>query len=397
MQSSLAPRLRTVVLTSVFALTILAIPFAAPSIVLGSKPAAQLPPTPNATSGVNLSGAQKFLLKRLGSVKFKAAGPAFNIKKITKPVWLVAATLAESPDPQVVQGFVQAAKAAGVPYHVCPGESTTQANALCLRQATQAKAGSAIIWSENIASLAQPLKQARAAGVKIVSGNDAVRIGEKVPSAVDAEVSHDYFGGGQEAGAYAVAARGSALDALCISIPEFAVTGAVCSGFETEMRTFCAACKYVEKSVPAAQLPTGTGATVSRQALQDPKLNFIMGSVDAVNPFVETELKLLRKTPKQIMVGGLNGTVAALQSIRSRSYEVVSAGQNAYWWGWAFFDAGARVQVGAIHRAQVTQPNKLFTRETFHYSGPISYNSADQVFGFGNGSNYKKGYEALWK
>jgi ABC-type sugar transport system substrate-binding protein len=313
-------------------------------------------------------------------------------------VWLFEAVASDPPVPQVTNGFVAAAKAAGVPYHVCLGDGTPEGNALCLQQAAAAHAGSAVMWSVPLSQVVHPLAQARAAGVKVVSGNDSLHIGAPINSAVDGEVSHNYYQAGVENGAYAVALDGGTVDAVCINIPDFYTGTAVCEGFTHEVRALCPACKVKTVDVPGATALTQAPAVVNSATLADHKLNFIATSYDYIDPAIDAELKLLGKKPSQIGVAGENGSIAPLQAIKSGAYDVSNAGQDPYWWGWAFFDAAARVQVGALGKTSiVTTPNELFTKQTLaRYTGPLSYGAADQVYGLGNGSIYRNGYMRLW-
>lgn len=361
--------------------------------------AGKLPPTPADTSGANVKGAQQYLLAHLGIPKFVPEGPAFNIKKVTKPVWLLEAPANVAPDQQVAAGFIQAAKAAGVKYHVCLANGTPEGNALCLQEATAQGAGSAVIWSQAINTILQPIRSAMKAGVKVVEGNASLRIGEPVNPNVAAEVSHDYYGAGEENGGYAAAALGGAADALCINIPDFVTGTAVCQGFTKILRQFVPGAKVKTVNIPAAGVNTEVGASVSQAVLSDPRLNFIMNAYDFTVPLVTTELHALGKAPSKMMVGGQNGTTQAIQAIKSGDYDVVSAGQNSFWWGWAFLDAGARAQVGAIGKTAVlTTPNELFTTQTMaSYSGPITFQGSNQLYGLGNGSVYESGYKKLWK
>ena len=359
--------------------------------------ASLLPRTPPA-DGANVKGAQLFVLSHLGAPKFVAPGPGFNIKKVTKPVWLFEAVANDPPVPQVATGFIDAAKAARVPYHVCLANGTPEGNALCLQQAAAAHAGSAVMWSVPLTEVVQPLKAAEAAGVKVVSGNDSLRIGAPINPAVVAEVSHNYYEAGQENGAYAVASKGGTVDAICINIPDFYTGTAVCQGFTTEVHAFCPACKVKTVDVPGATALTQAPAVVNTAILSDSKLNYVATSYDYIDPAIDAELKLLNKKPGQVSVAGENGSIAPLQAIKSGNYDASNAGQDPYWWGWAFFDAAARVQVGAIGKKSiVTTPDELFTKQTLaQYHGTLSYADADAVYGLGNGAIYKNGYESLW-
>ncbi len=186
---------------------------------------------------------------------------------------------------------------------------------------------------------------------------------------------------------------------MCINVPDFTTGTAVCAGFTQEVHKFCPNCKVVTKDIPSQAVATALGPDISQAVLSDPKLNFIMDAYDYLGAYVATELKQLGKTPSQIMVGGENGTLQALAAVRSGSYQAISIGQDPYWWGWGMFDAAARAQVpGAITNAAVQDsPNKMFTRETFHHPGAITYAAADGLYGAGDGSVYKNGFMAGWK
>src|ERR1700730_7991090 len=66
---------------------------------------------------------------------FVKPGPAFDITKVTKPVWLLAASFSNANTAPVVQGFVAAGQAANVPAHVCQAQGSPEGNAACISQA----------------------------------------------------------------------------------------------------------------------------------------------------------------------------------------------------------------------------------------------------------------------
>ncbi len=360
---------------------------------------ALLPPLPDNTDGADVEAARQFIVDSLGDPEFAPPGPAFDIGEVTEPVWFVTATDAFPVVGFVNDGFAQAAEAAGVDYNICPGESTPDRSALCIQQAVDAGAGSLIIFSIDPESVAVALEDAQAAGVKVVSGNNALRIGGPPDPNTDFSVSHDYYGTGLQNGAYAVATWGADTNALCITIPEFQVTVAACEGFADAVAEYCPDCPVSTEAVQVAQLADQIGAVVNTAVLQNEDLNFIYGSVDDVAIIAIPTLERLGKTPDEIALGGQNGTVDALTAINDERFMRVSSGQHAFWWGWSFFDAAARAQVdGAISPdAIVTAPNYLITRETFDPGdAEINYDNTDVFYNTPDGTLYRDGYQSLW-
>lgn len=356
----------------------------------------RLPAAPAVLDGADVATAQADLLKFFEPATFTPPGPAFDGKAITKPVWFVTATSQFPVVPYVNKAFEEAAKAAGVQYKVCPGESTTTGNALCIQQAIDAGAGSLLFFSQDPTTLAEPLKKAQAAGIKVVSGNNALKIGDPPDANTDGSVSHDYYGAGVINGTYAVARFGGATDALCLAIPEFKVTGSVCQGFTDAVTKYCPDCKVETKDIAVAKLVDQTNASVNAALLSNPKLNFIMGSVDDFCGIAAPTVKTVGRPAGSVVCGGQNGTVDAMTSIREGGFQVVTAGQNTNWWGWAFFDATARAQVGALPApAVITAPNTLISAESFKYTGPIDYDNTDPAYGV-EASLYKDGFSKLW-
>jgi ABC-type sugar transport system substrate-binding protein len=357
-----------------------------------------LPPMPANTDGADVEAARQFILDNLGEPEFVPNGPAFDMSQVDKPVWFVTATEA-LPVVQIVnQGFEQAAEAAGVEYNVCPGESTADRTALCIQQAIDAGVGSLIIFSIDPEAVAVALEDAQAAGIKVVSGNNASRIGDPPDPNTDFSVSHDYYGTGLHNGAYAVASWGADTNALCITIPEFKVTEAACEGFTDAVAEYCPECEVTTEAVQVAQIVDQVGAVVNTAVLQNSELNFIYGSVDDVATIALPTLERLDVEPGAILVGGQNGTVDALTAIENGPYMAVSSGQHPFWWGWAFFDATARAQVdGAIGPEAVqTTSNVLFTRESFNPTVDITYENSDEIYSTPGGALYMDGYSSLW-
>lgn len=356
----------------------------------------RLPPLPDNIDGADVDAARTDLLKFFEPAPFTAPGPAFDIKTVKKPVWFVTATSQFPVVPFVNDAFKAAAKVAGVDVNICPGKSTTEDNALCIEQAIDAGAGSLLFFSQDPSTLAEPLKDAREAGVKVVSGNNALQIGDPPDKNTDASVSHDYYGAGVINGTYAAARFGGATSGLCLAIPEFKVTGSVCKGFTDAVKKYCPDCEVKTKDVAVAQLVDQTNAIVNAELLSNADLNFVMGSVDDFCGIAAATVERVRPDG-DVVCGGQNGTVDALTSIKKGGFQVVTAGQNTNWWGWAFFDATARAQVGAIGEdAVITAPNTLFTAESFDYTGPVDYDSTDAAYGV-KPSLYEGQFEDLWK
>ena len=357
----------------------------------------KLPPAPETVDGADVKGAQQMLLDRSGSADFIAPGEPFDVSRVTKPVWLITVPSTFEAVPGINRGFEEAAKAAGVTHKICQGESKPDRIAICLQQAAAAGAGSVVELGMDPAIIAKPLADARKADMKIVTGNTALHIGESLPQNVDGQVSHDYHGAGVLGAAYAVAERGGAVNSLCLVVPEFGVTKSVCEGFTETLGKLCSGCEVKTKDVHIDQLPTQTTAIVNQEALQNKDLNFIMGSLDDLAPIIGPALRRAGKTPEEVSVGGQNGTVGALSAIqKGGDYQKFSAGQHNIWWGWAVFDAGARVQVQEMPEAVQTEPNVVFTPQTFKFDGKISLDAADDIYGFGDGAVYRDGYQAQW-
>ncbi len=358
----------------------------------------KLPPAPEAIDGADVRAAQEALLDGSGPAEFVPPGEPFDISKVTKPVWLITVSSTFEAVPGINRGFEEAAEAAGVSHKICQGDSKPDRIAICLQQAAAAGAGSVVELGMDPAIIAEPLAEAQQAGLKTVTGNTALRLGESLPENVDGQVTHDYYGAGTLGAAYAVAERGGALNALCLVVPEFAVAKSVCEGFADKVGALCPECEVEIQDVHIDQLETQTAAIVNQVTLQNQDLNFVMGSLDDLAPLIGPALNRAGKTPEDVSVGGQNGTVGALTSIQEGGdYQKFSAGQHNVWWGWAAFDAGARAQVQEMPEAVQTEPNVAFTPEAFEFTGEISLDTADEIYGLGDGAVYRDGYQEQWK
>jgi ribose transport system substrate-binding protein len=358
----------------------------------------RLPPAPSNVQGANVRAAQQQLLDRFGAPEFTPPGEPFDARSVERPVMFIAQAATFPVTPFVNQGFEDAAEAAGVEASICAGDGTPERNAICLRRAARERFGSAVIFSVDPETIARPLAEAREAGVRIVSGNNARRIGERNPENVDAQVSHDYFDAGQLSGMYAVATYGADTNAVCLAIPEFVVTASVCQGFTEKVRELCRGCEVETREVPVAQLVDQANATVNQAILADRDINYIMGSIDDFCQIVAPTLRRVNKRPDDLTCAGQNGNVPSLKEIRDGGYQRMSAGQHTYWWGWAFFDGAARVQAQEMPEAVITAPNTLFTRESFTretYDGAIDYENTARIFDVED-SVWQNGFRESW-
>lgn len=357
----------------------------------------RLPAAPGNTDGADVKRAQEIVLESGATPKFNPPGDAYDIAQVKKPVWLISASLKFPEIKYIAEAFEDAGKTAGVPTKVFDGRSEPAQTALGQRQAIREGAGSVVLMSQDPASIAKPLEEARKAGIKVVASNTN-KIGDEPGEGTDGLVTHDYVKAGELNAAYAVAKFGADANTACVTTKEFPVTVAECEGFNDMIKRLCSGCETDTRDVQVAQLATQVPALGSNMVRKNGDLNFIQLPFDAAATLLPPALKQAGAKPDQLYLGAQNGTPPALELIKAGQYQHSSAGQDIGWWGWGLFDAGARVQVGALSTAVELVPQKLFTTENFKdYSGKIDWSESSKIYGLGDGSVYKNGYSSLWK
>jgi ribose transport system substrate-binding protein len=358
---------------------------------------AKLPPAPENTEGADVRRAQEMVLESGDTPKFNPPGDAYDISQVKKPVWLIAASLKFPEIKHIAEAFEEAGREAGVPTKVFDGRSEPAQTAVGLRQAIREGAGSVVLMSQDPKAILKPLEEAQKAGIKVVASNTN-RIGDKPGPGTDGLVTHDYVKAGQLNAAYAIAKFGADANTVCVTTKEFPVTVAECEGFNDTIKELCSECATDTRDVQVAQLATQVPALGSNLVRKNRDLNFIQLPFDAAASLLPPALKQAGAKPDELYLGSQNGTPPALELIKGGQYQHSSAGQDIGWWGWGLFDAGARVQVGALSDAVELVPQKLFTTENFRdYSGKIDWSESNAIHGLGDGSVYKDGYSALWK
>ncbi|MGN6766601.1 MAG: hypothetical protein ACTHJY_15745, partial [Rhizobiaceae bacterium] len=151
----------------------------------------------------------------------------------------------------------------------------------------------------------------------------------------------------------------------------------------------CPGCQITPKDAPLMQWQTTLPSLVRTMVTVDPKLSYIVPSVDAMVPSIKPAI-IAVGAGDHIKIVSNNASLPDMQAIATKSdQEVADIGASNERMGWATVDQIARL---LSHQPAVveTQPLRLFTRDN------ISEVDLTKPAGTWYGFDFQSFYRKLW-
>src|SRR5262249_4450689 len=134
-------------------------------------------------------------------------------------------------------------------------------------------------------------------------------------------------------------------------------------------------------------------------ALQNPNIHYLMPVYDVYDAWIIPAVHSANKQ-NSVKFVSFNANPPAMQLMKKHDVVWADVGSPTPWLGWGLADETLRVLSGVKPVVNENIPLRMFTRENVN---GLKFNIPDGGGGFGNDvglwyvTNYKAGYQSLWK
>ncbi|MBO9520647.1 MAG: substrate-binding domain-containing protein [Nocardioidaceae bacterium] len=320
-----------------------------------------------------------------------ADGPA-GVKG--KTVWVVSCGQAVTGCSLLTDAAVTASKQIGWKTTLCDGNfNAGDQYGKCIRQAVAAGADGIILNSVDCVAVTQPLKEAKAAGVKVAAVNTFPCDGANadlatmvVPSTATPTIDAYGQAAGKAQADYLIATSKGKAKVLNFRFVDNFLAIEVNKGFEAEMAT-CGTCSVKNTDITLADYvnPSTFGQKSNAALLSAPDATAVHVPFDSfLTSGVGQAITSAGRAGKLDSIG-FNGFEANLNLIRDGKGQTAALGADQEWAGWAAADTMNRLLAGAEPVAEGMGFKMVDADKNLPSSG--SYRSD---------IDFKAAYEAVW-
>ena len=278
-----------------------------------------------------------------------------------KNVWVISCGEAAVGCAQLAGGAVEAGEVLGWDMTLYDGKlGADGAYPTGVRQAVAAGADALLIGAIDCALIAQPLAEAREAGVVVVGLGgydcDDARVGggeplfDASPFGSDdlATVEAQMLNNGDARAAWLLNTAGtSGLKVLSLRHADSLLGSDLAAGFEARIQQECEDCEIVPLDFTFADLGTGAiGTKVSDALVQNPDVNALFAPYDSVLLLGVAQAVMRSGRADSINVVGGEGYTPNLELIRTNAGQDMAIGSATRWTGWAGVDTLNRLFAG---------------------------------------------------
>ena len=347
-----------------------------------------------AASGADLSEVTAALDAARGIPKWTAPGPAIDVSSVQGQTVFYLPLLMGVPIVQTWwRGVQEASAAAGLKAVNFDPKGQSNEMVRGMEQAINQKVACIIIDSIESKALAEQIRQAKDAGIKVLVVNERNESkGGPALEEVDATVSLDYAGAGKlEADWVIDDSKGSAKVAV-FKLPNAPAHDDMEEMIRGELSKYCPGeCDVLtveEVGAPewATRLPVLTRSVLTKY----PDLNYMIPVVDAMALSMVPAIKQAGAADK-VKIATFNGTPAVEKLVAAGDVVGADVGGANMWEAWAYIDQALRVMTDM---EPVDQKVPLRMIDTSNI-GEIDINEPDQLSWYGTDAA-TTGYKELW-
>lgn len=326
--------------------------------------------------------------------KFVPPGPAFDVSKAKgKTIFYLAITMNIPIVQTLWDGVQEAAKTAGAKAVNFDGKGQTALYVAGMQQAIARKVDCILIESIPSSVLAEPIRKAQKAGIKVVIINERnVSYGGPAIKTVDGAVTFDYAGAARlEADWVLVDSGGKNINCVIFRFPGYPAHHDMDDTIRARFKKFAVGGYKVHTEGVLSKdwvtrLPVLTRSLMTR----DPTINYMIPVVDAQSLFIVPTLHQIGKADK-VKISTFNGTPAVEELVKRHDVVGCDIGSGFVWEGWADVDQALRVLTGNPPARNETPPLRLFDRSNID---SIDLKAAEGTWY--NTDAAKEGYKKLW-
>jgi ribose transport system substrate-binding protein len=355
---------------------------------------ALLAATAMAQSGSVVDEAKQIVAKASAPLTKGPEVPAVDAgKKLAgKSIFYISAGLSFHFSQEVLKGVQGGAEALGMTVTTADAAGDSSKASSYIDRAIGQGSAAIVLQGVDPYSVKASISDAKAAGIPVVSvaALPAGPIPDDIAQAgLAGAVNFSVIEVGKRLAAYVAANADPDAHIGLISSSTFRSDSTFVKEFTTELGRLCPGCQITPKDAPLMQWQTTLPSLVRTMVTVDPKLSYIVPSVDAMVPSIKPAI-IAVGAGDHIKIVSNNASLPDMQAIATKSdQEVADIGASNERMGWATVDQIARL---LSHQPAVveTQPLRLFTRDN------ISEVDLTKPAGTWYGFDFQSFYRKLW-
>jgi ribose transport system substrate-binding protein len=302
-----------------------------------------------ASNQASLDAVNAYLTAASVKPVFTPPGPPVNAAAAKgKKIFYLSVTMSVDVVQNWWHGLQAAADAAGVAVTSFDGKGQPSEYVRGMETAIAQKYDLILIDGISSESLAEPIKKARAAGIKVIICDERpTGDGGPVLKAVDGGVSLPYADAAQLEADWVIAnAKGASGQVAIFRMPNVPAHDSMVDRIKSEFQKYAPGLQIVDiQSVAVSdwgtRLPTLTRSTLTRF----PNLKYIIPLVDGMAVNVAPAVQQANKA-NQVSIATFNATPAVMRAVLNGSSIKADIGGPNSWQGWAYMDESLRLLTG---------------------------------------------------
>ena len=321
---------------------------------------------------------------------WNSPGPSFDAGKASgKKVAIIAVTTEVPAVNELDEEMVAAFKEAGVSTTVGNGKASPTEFARLMQQAIQANVAAIILNAVDPKAVAQPLRQAKEAGVPVITMFEADP-SQPLPEGVVGRADFSYKEAGELLAAWTASDSEGDADSVAIQSSDAPSQAAYLAGFEEGYEKYCAECELSVKDVAVADWQSRLGSTARSALLEDPNVNYLLPLYDGMMLNVVPAVQQAGKIG-EVKMGSLNATPAVMEFLVNEEIQM-DIGESNPWLAWAAADQTLRAITGEQPVENENVPLRIFTQENF----PSEVGSESDPSTWYGSVDFRGEYKKLW-
>lgn len=321
---------------------------------------------------------------------WKSPGPSFDGSKASgKKVAIIAVTTEVPAVNELDEEMVSALKEAGVSTTVGNGKASPTEFARLMQQAIQTNVSAIILNAVDPKAVAQPLRQAKEAGVPVITMFEADP-SQPLPEGVVGRADFSYKEAGGLLAAWTASDSEGEANTVAIQSSDAPSMAAYLAGFEEAYEKFCGECELSVKDVSVADWQSRLGPTARSALLNDPNVDYLLPMYDGMMLNVVPAVQQAGKIG-EVNMGSLNATPAVMEFLVNEEIQM-DIGESNPWLAWAAADQAMRAIVGVPPVENENVPLRVFTNDNF----PSEVGSASDPSTWYGTVDFRAEYKKLW-
>jgi len=335
-----------------------------------------------------LAEAEQLIEEAMGEPAWKEPGPAFDASKADgKKVAIVSVGEAVPAVKELSDEMRAGFEEAGVSTTLGDGKFSVTEFARHMGQAIESGADAIVLNAVDPKAVAQPLADAKAAGIPVITMFEADP-SQPLPDGVVGRADFSYIKAGELLAAWTAADSGGDANTVFIQSSDAPSQAAELQGFEDAYEKYCPECKLEVKDVAVGDWQTRLAPTVRSALLADPEITHVIPSYDGM---LLNVVPAIQQTGKDVHVASLNATPAVMEFLTSDRIQM-EIGESNPWLAWAAVDQTLRAITDTEPVQDENVPLRVFTQENF----PSEVGSAKDPSTWYGDADFKAEYRKLW-